>query len=554
MQQRQPLVSAPHKQRSLTQTMFARMKKENWDHFFVDNKCYLTINEVNYRVLDGKITKFNDEPIVSVGSSLMRELIVLDPRSTYLIEKYGDLKTQIQKLKHHERDINTIIGYAIRFVKSHLKSHSSSEFDDFCKSFPYKTVVKNNPVIHLDEFIKSGMGVCRHHALFLSYLVHNLVCDGLLPEGKVFYHRDRIKIVEEEGKKQAGHAWVIYKPNQTINDNDRYDFFIADSTGTRAYKALDSLDYLSNKYGEAAVENCVKLYNKPDYINLGRLIYSALSKLEHKQLFMTKLLNSSSDRREKILNHQYQMDACDELKTDLTYLLKDKSHKNYDELMREIDRVLETNLLHAHQYHTIELKEDRQQFVLGLLCASQQDRLAVLDEQSAAALIHLHLSLNENRPDRKSFYQLFSGYLSLVDEMEKRIILLIIHLIKDIILSEELKVLKNPWTHRFWNAGTKISENNIIRVPSCIKLIYDSVSKVNPNPANIDELNQLMRNIRCIAMTAISKNHNYRDSETTQQFLKFLKENTNMIQLFYMLQEFHQSWQTNSVSHTPQYS
>jgi len=74
----------------------------------------LASGPVRCRILDGHVTNFRSEPMVSLGASgsSTREVIFFDPSSAFLRKKYAELKEQITR----KTDPHNIINIAATSV------------------------------------------------------------------------------------------------------------------------------------------------------------------------------------------------------------------------------------------------------------------------------------------------------------------------------------------------------------------------------------------------------------------------------------------------------
>lgn len=237
-----------------TQQMHIRMEEDDWPVISEGNKRYLEVGGNKFRIADGSVTDFISEPIVSIGAGLGRELIILDQSSATLKQNYQLLKNKLTALPQ-PTSIETVIEATMQAVRQMLNADSPNDLEktlnNFCdnkakdgKSLKYK----DRPVITMGEFVRAKVGVCRHHALLMSYLLNQAQKDGLLPSGKIHHTRDNVK---------AGpHVWVTYLPanSQAI--------YLADSLWNRLVD-LNTTSNTDNKvrgYGSEVLENCKKRF------------------------------------------------------------------------------------------------------------------------------------------------------------------------------------------------------------------------------------------------------------------------------------------------------
>ena len=144
----------------------------------------LTHKNTQFRVLTGFTEYFTVQPLISIGSSpLTREIISLDPENSPLLQQKYDqfsgasfeelvayIRARIFHIKTSERLMDA-------FIFEWIERHTPEDF----------TLTSDNrylPVIPLDDFIRSGVGVCRHSALTAAYFINRLIQDGRLPPGR----------------------------------------------------------------------------------------------------------------------------------------------------------------------------------------------------------------------------------------------------------------------------------------------------------------------------------------------------------------------------------
>lgn len=425
----------PQLRRRRTVEMYDGMEERNWveDTRIINGEPYLIIDDTPYRILDSGVTEFDnrDKPLVSVGARLSRELIILDPSSKYLQSIYSKLKFGVENLNEEDQDIQTILNFTINFVRNFLRPDSGKlkekvnelrgDPNNYMKSDDGKPIkYKGNPAILLDTFIRERVGVCRHHALLAAYLIHNLVLDGLLPPGHVFSHRDTV----ESG---GAHVWTIYKPIQPVFRSNEYDFYLVDSLwNTKAYNLRDYAPIFKEcGYGEGAIQYCIYRHNRPD---IESVAYTKIDRRNPrlKDDFIHDLLCVPVEMRRKFLNQQHSLGACEKIMRDLTSSSKYRSYRNYDALLDDLERVLNENL-HKKNYAQIKDSDDRQQFVLRLLCISEDERSRVIYKQTKEDLRQLQNSLNTAGVDRKGLYEQFATYQSVLQEIKGRLEIKLLH-------------------------------------------------------------------------------------------------------------------------------
>lgn len=389
-------------QRRRTVYMHRRLEDEKQPVTSDGDKRYITINQIRYRILDGNVTDFNSERLISIGT-YDREMIVLDPSSAYLKEKYKQLVKNIKQ----NRDIQTVLDLAIQFTRDQFEMDLPDDevvqcLDIICKNKKRQLAVQNqSPVISLDIFLFERIGVCRHHGLILSYLLDNLIRNGILPPGHAYHHRINIE--------NEGHVWAIYKPMLPLMHASREVYLVDSLWNTRAFNIRNYEAYLMGLgYGVDAIFECNSRYNVPD-------TYEP----EFSDYFIQFLLHASAGDCRKFLNQQFQ------LKPIFLWVIQDEltrgnnhaqyqQNANYQDVLDDIVRVTETDFFHLdNRYSELKKADEQQQFVLGLLYKSEQDRNLVLNKQTINDLIQLKAALDHPSVDRKSLFETCPNYPAL---------------------------------------------------------------------------------------------------------------------------------------------
>lgn len=154
-----------------------------------------------------------DAPInkgIYLGSSV-REAIVVDDQENpdELKEVYDELLTRMSLGVASENN-KGIPEYILETVLDRLdgsrspgnQDHQSRKVAPEVSDMVTNHLLKNGPdsPISLNEFIKKGVGVCRHRSLLAGYLIERLIKEGFL-RGKVSIDRNYIK-------SKGGHSWA----------------------------------------------------------------------------------------------------------------------------------------------------------------------------------------------------------------------------------------------------------------------------------------------------------------------------------------------------------
>ena len=225
----------------------------------------LNIQNKTYTPVTGNATNFTEQPLVSIGSSSSREVLTLDPKnSPHLAKHYNNLLENLNKLQKQQGrplDEKQVLDYVMNYVNKNIFPYSAvpdieKKVDDMVDAKKNdarnksKIICDNEqvPVIPIDDFIKAGIGVCRHKALVASYLLDRL---GKEPkpviQGIVQQMRDNV--TGEAGS--GGHIWVTMMSSKTGQKwhIDPMDQVVADFSDPTV------LNTLKKHYGASAIEN-----------------------------------------------------------------------------------------------------------------------------------------------------------------------------------------------------------------------------------------------------------------------------------------------------------
>ena len=197
----------------------------------------LEINGEIYMPVTGGTQNFSTSKLASCGSSLNREILVLNStQSPELAMHY----TQFRKLLHSGMTTFDVLHVLKDYVRKQifpscllqnmslvdavilpsisldgdLESTVSRMVDQARKTHLTVTNTKNPstliPIMPLDDFVKSQIGLCRHHALTTAYLIDRLLSEkDPLIEGTVQHIRGNL-----DGPFNGAHSWDTLIPKQ----------------------------------------------------------------------------------------------------------------------------------------------------------------------------------------------------------------------------------------------------------------------------------------------------------------------------------------------------
>lgn len=199
---------------SKTSPMMQELNADLFPDYDKEKELFLH-DGISFHVLKGSNSSHSLEPTACMGAApASREIILLDPHNSPLLnEKFEELLVLLQGSSSTEQTLQILCN----FIRTKVFTPSLStahHLELFIKEHSSPTTLTKNgepvPVIVLDEFIKAGIGVCRHQALVSAYFLDKLLnaIPPLLPPGKVHYIRDIIT--------QGGHAWNFYVPQNSL--------------------------------------------------------------------------------------------------------------------------------------------------------------------------------------------------------------------------------------------------------------------------------------------------------------------------------------------------
>ncbi len=237
------------------------------------NKNIIKLNHKEYVPLTAAVQDISKKAVASCGSSVNREIIVLDPDNSPILNKhYEELKNILIKFrKNLGRSLSEeeVLKQVRDYVRHHIfpsrnDPNLSKKVDKFIelkrrsKQTPktdYEispTHMAEVPIIPIDEFIKEGLGICRHHAIVTAYLLDRLTKESKetrMLEGVVQHMRDN---VPADNGKLWGHIWVTF-----LSTKEKKRWHI-DTLWREVidFSSPKNIEYLKLRgYGENAINN-----------------------------------------------------------------------------------------------------------------------------------------------------------------------------------------------------------------------------------------------------------------------------------------------------------
>lgn len=222
----------------------------------------LTYRDVDYSPITGENVRISQIPTASCGSSDKREVIILDPKKSPLLDMH--YKRLLVKLCQHYNQSEQMPPFSLKELLKNVKDYIREEIfinkgDDidlfianWNKNQPHRYVNKSLrnrnvklPVIPIDAFIENG-GECRHHAMVASYLVDRLSFEfqgWLVP-------RCVVQVIRGVRPSGGAHSWIVV----TAESGEQY---LLDSINNRMrdINNKDNVETLIKHYGQELVQD-----------------------------------------------------------------------------------------------------------------------------------------------------------------------------------------------------------------------------------------------------------------------------------------------------------
>jgi hypothetical protein len=227
-----------------------------------------TLNQIevegkNYQVVTSEVTHFTDQPLVSCGSSSSREMILFDANNSPLLnQRYNQFERFV--LQYCQRHgLATIPPKDLLMLTDHFMSHVvfpkdvtvEEKIDAFIaetRQDPNIAKVQSQPCIPIDDFIKKGVGVCRHHALVGAFLIEKF--NQKNPQVGFKCHIQIMRDdLEQNNRKVGAHAWVnLITENGDILLLDSLNNFLGNLNDLQFRGAIE------NVFGKRAIKHQIK--------------------------------------------------------------------------------------------------------------------------------------------------------------------------------------------------------------------------------------------------------------------------------------------------------
>ncbi len=178
---------------------------------FRDSK--LNIDGKSFEAITGKTQQFSRQPVVSCGSSATREIILLDPLHSPLLEAhYKQFRRELNPKMSTQEILQALKDYVRKEIFTNSKETELNRIINDARTTARTATHEDMPqvpipLIPIDHFIEKKCGVCRHHALVAAYMIDKLLAEqNPLIEGTLQHMRGNVIM--------GAHVWVTFIPKR----------------------------------------------------------------------------------------------------------------------------------------------------------------------------------------------------------------------------------------------------------------------------------------------------------------------------------------------------
>lgn len=172
----------------------------------------ISFQGIRYQVINANTSCIDHRPaIVLYGGSAVNHAIYINPATFHA---YAKRCLAFVNQYHHQNRVENMLYLVKEYVAQVLSVADKTIIQEISKAhkqkgFTLRTMYSGQiPCIDIAEFVQRGVGVCRHHTVFTAACLQYLMEQGVLPQGKVYYHRQYLSTSPHNKLK---HAWVIYR-------------------------------------------------------------------------------------------------------------------------------------------------------------------------------------------------------------------------------------------------------------------------------------------------------------------------------------------------------
>lgn len=226
----------------------------------------LNINDLYYTAVSSQTKNFFTSFTASCGATTAREILTLNPKSSVVLNEHFnrilELITNHEILLKAHLSEDVILQTVVEYVRGKIfPTHSQltliqqvAAFIEAKKTDASIIQIDVNgervPCIPVDEFISSGLGVCRHHAMVTAYILDGLTKYRSSISNKPFLFG--VVQVIRDGVPGGAHAWVTYVNSQRRMHIDTLWNLITEFSTSEGQKTLGQV------YGVDTIERQLK--------------------------------------------------------------------------------------------------------------------------------------------------------------------------------------------------------------------------------------------------------------------------------------------------------
>jgi hypothetical protein len=177
---------------------------------------------------------FKSPPVSVCRNPQNREIIYYNEKSKVLDECFralcsSGLRNDINEISHNLLYLSRFVKKSI-FLSKDTKELSAIVRDQRNTIMAVEGATPNTvTVVNLKRFIEAKMGLCRHHAMLVCYLLQRMKTSNILPEGEIIHFRMVLRS-KNPPNYLLGHTFVLYRKP------DHQEIYVIDSSIAHVYR------------------------------------------------------------------------------------------------------------------------------------------------------------------------------------------------------------------------------------------------------------------------------------------------------------------------------
>jgi hypothetical protein len=177
---------------------------------------------------------FKSPPVSICRNPQNREIIYYNEKSKVLDECFralcgSGLRNNINEITNNLLCLSRFVKKSVLLSKD-IKDLSTIVGDQRNTIMAVEGATPNRvTVVNLKRFIEAKMGLCRHHAMLVCYLLQRMKMSNILPEGEIIHFRMVLKS-KHRPNYSVGHSFVLYRRP------DHQEIYVVDSSIARVYR------------------------------------------------------------------------------------------------------------------------------------------------------------------------------------------------------------------------------------------------------------------------------------------------------------------------------